>query len=127
MQARGHVVHLREGYIETGGDHRAVAKLVAAAIPPFRALVKNVARLDGISPKALVTQLDLDNFEKGFREALRAAERIVDYVDTMETLMTLQGLGIRDWVGNARMCSACLLLLLVAPDPRRGSGPSHQS
>jgi hypothetical protein len=55
---------------------------VAAAIPPFRALVKNVARLDGISPKALVTQLDLDNFEKGFREALRAAERIVEYVDT---------------------------------------------
>ncbi len=82
VQARGHVVHLREGYIETGGDHKAVAKLVGAAIPPFRALVKNVARLDGISPKALVTQLDLDNFEKGFREALRAAERIVEYVDT---------------------------------------------
>jgi hypothetical protein len=82
VQARGHVMHLREGYIETGGDHKAVAKLVGAAILPFRALVKNVARLDGISPKALVTQLDLDNFEKGFREALRAAERIVEYVDT---------------------------------------------
>ena len=82
VQARGHVVHLREGYIETGGDHKAVAKLVGAAIPNFRALVKNVARLEGISPKALVTQLDLDNFEKGFREALRAAERIVEYVDT---------------------------------------------
>ena len=54
---------------------------MAAAIPPFRALVTNVARLDGISPKALVTQLELDNFEKGFAEALRAAERIVDYVD----------------------------------------------
>ena len=54
---------------------------MAAAVPPFRALVKNVARLDGISPKALVTQLSLDNFEKGFPEALRAAERIVEYVD----------------------------------------------
>lgn len=82
VQARGHVVHLREGYIEAGTDSKAVAKLVAAAIPPFRALVKNVARLEGISPKALVTQLDLANFEKGFPEALRAAERIVDYVDT---------------------------------------------
>jgi hypothetical protein len=81
VQARGHVVHLREGYIEAAGDAKAVAKLVSAAIPPFRALVKNVARLDGISPKALVTQLDLDNFEKGFVEALRAADRIVDYVD----------------------------------------------
>ena len=82
VQARGHVVHLREGYIEAGGDHKAVAKLVAAAILPFRALVKNVARLEGISAKALVTQLDLENFEKGFPEALRAADRIVEYVDT---------------------------------------------
>jgi hypothetical protein len=81
VQARGHVLHLREGYIEAAGDGKAVTKLVSAAIPPFRALVKNVARLEGISPKALVTQLDLDNFEKGFPEALRAAESIVDYVD----------------------------------------------
>jgi hypothetical protein len=81
VQARGHVVHLREGYIQASGDSKVVATLVSAAIPPFRALVKNVARLEGISPKALVTQLDLDNFEKGFPEALRAAERVVDYVD----------------------------------------------
>ena len=82
VQARGHVVHLREGYIESGGDRNAVAKLVSASIPPFRALVKNVARLEAVSPKALVTQLNLENFEKGFPEALRAAERIVEYVDT---------------------------------------------
>jgi hypothetical protein len=81
VQARGHVLHLREGYIEAAGDARRVATLVAAAVPPFRALVKNVARLEGMSPKALVTQLALDNFEKGFPDALRAAERIVDYVD----------------------------------------------
>jgi hypothetical protein len=82
VQARGHLVHLREGYIEAAGDGKAVARLVSAAIPPFRALVKNVARLEGIAPKALVTELDLDNFEKGFPDALRAAERIVEYVDT---------------------------------------------
>lgn len=82
VQARGHVVHLREGYIESAGDTRAIAKLVSAATAPFRALVKNVARLEGISPKALVTQLDLDNFETGFPAAVRAAERIVEYVDT---------------------------------------------
>jgi len=82
VQARGHVLHLRESYIEAGGDGKAVAKLVSAAVAPFRALVKNVARLEGISPKALVTQLNLDNFEKGFPDALRAAERIVEYVDT---------------------------------------------
>jgi hypothetical protein len=81
VQARGHVVHLREGYIEAGGNRKVVESLVAAAILPFRALVTNAARLEGISPKALVTQLGLDNFEKGFPEALRAAERLVDYVD----------------------------------------------
>jgi hypothetical protein len=81
VQARGHALHLREGYIEAAADSRKIAALVAAAVLPFRALVKNVARLDGIAPKALVTQLSLDNFEKGFPEALRAAERIVDYVD----------------------------------------------
>jgi len=82
VQARGHVVHLREGYIEAAGDAKSIAKLVSAAVPPFRALVTNVARLEGIAPKALVTQLSLDNFEKGFPDALRAAERIVEYVDT---------------------------------------------
>jgi hypothetical protein len=81
VQARGHVVHLREGYIEAAGDRKTVDRLVSAAIPAFRALLTNAARLDGVSPKALVTQLNLDNFEKGFPDALRAAERLVDYVD----------------------------------------------
>ncbi len=81
VQARGHVLHLREGYIEAAGDRKAVDKLVAAAVMPFRALVTNAARLDGISAKALVTQLNLENFEKGFAEALKAAEQLVDYVD----------------------------------------------
>ena len=81
VQARGHVLHLREGYIQAAGDRKTVANLVAAAVPAFRGLVKNVARLEGISPKALVTQINLDNFETGFPGALRAAERIVEYVD----------------------------------------------
>ena len=81
MQARGHVLHLREGYIEAAGDQKAITRLVAAAVEPFRALVTNVARLEGIAPKALVTRLALENFEKEFPDALRAAERIVEYVD----------------------------------------------
>jgi hypothetical protein len=81
VQARGHVLHLREGYIQAAGDRKKVSDLVAAAVPTFRGLVTNVARLEGISAKALATQLTLDDFEWGFPEALRAAERIVDYVD----------------------------------------------
>jgi hypothetical protein len=81
VQARGHLVHLREAYIEAAGSRKSVEQLVQAAILPFRALVSNAARLDGISPKALATQISLENFEKGFPEALRAAERLVDYTD----------------------------------------------
>ena len=81
VQARGHVLHLREGYIQAAGDRKKVSDLVTAAVPAFRGLVTNVARLEGISAKALATQLALDDFEWGFPEALRAAERIVDYVD----------------------------------------------
>jgi hypothetical protein len=81
VQARGHVLHLREAYIQAGTDPKAVSNLVAAAAPTFRGLVTNVARLDGISPNALVTQLKLENFEQTFPDALRAAEQVVDYVD----------------------------------------------
>jgi hypothetical protein len=81
VQARGHVLHLREGYIEAAGDGKAVERLVLAAIPPFRALVTNAARLDGASPNALAAQIGIEHFEKGFPEALKAAERLVEYVD----------------------------------------------
>jgi hypothetical protein len=81
VQARGHVLHLREGYIEAAGDGKAVDQLVLAASPPFRALVTNVARLDGGSPNALAAQLGIEHFEQGFPEALKAAERLVEYVD----------------------------------------------
>ena len=56
MQARGHVLHLREGYIEAAGDQKAVAKLVAAAVEPFRALRRQRGPAEGIAPKALVTR-----------------------------------------------------------------------
>ena len=81
VQARGHVMHLREGYVEAGGNRKAVERLVHSSITPFRALVTNAARLGGISPKALVTKLELASFEKSFPEALRAAEKLVEYVD----------------------------------------------
>lgn len=81
VQARGHLVHLREGYIEASGDDAAVARLVSASAVPFRALLANVARLDGSSVDELMKTLDLSYQTKGFPDALRAAERLVEYVD----------------------------------------------
>jgi hypothetical protein len=78
-QARGHLVHLREGYIEAAGDRKAVARLITASGAPFRALVANIARLDGASRDELESRLGLGSGD--FPAALRAAERLVEYVD----------------------------------------------
>jgi hypothetical protein len=47
-QIKSHLVHLREGYIESGGRPADVADLVTAAAPAFTALLRNVARLNGV-------------------------------------------------------------------------------
>jgi hypothetical protein len=78
-QARGHLVHLREGYIEAAGKAKSVTQLVSASDVPFRALVSNIARLDGTSGEQLQIQLGLATTD--FPAALGSAERLVEYVD----------------------------------------------
>jgi hypothetical protein len=48
-QIKSHLLHLREGFIEAGGDPAAVARLIAASAPAFSALLRNVARLNGVT------------------------------------------------------------------------------
>jgi hypothetical protein len=48
LQVKSHLLHLREGYMETGGAPGSVARLVAASAPGFAALLRNVARLTGL-------------------------------------------------------------------------------
>src|SRR6185503_18591968 len=47
VQARSHLLHLREGYIETQGRSDALADLIARSSAPLSALLKSVARLKG--------------------------------------------------------------------------------
>jgi hypothetical protein len=47
VQAKSHLLHLREGYLESGGEAARVAELVAASARPFEALLGHVARLQG--------------------------------------------------------------------------------
>jgi hypothetical protein len=46
VQARGHLLHLREGYLETLGRGDRLAVLVVDSAPAFAALIANLARLD---------------------------------------------------------------------------------
>jgi len=48
VQARSHLLHLREGYLETLGRGDALAVLIARSAAPFAALLKSVARLQGL-------------------------------------------------------------------------------
>jgi hypothetical protein len=48
-QIKSHLLHLREGFIEAGGDPAAVSHLIAASAPAFSALLRNVARLNGVT------------------------------------------------------------------------------
>lgn len=46
VQAKSHLIHLREGYIDTRARPAAVAALVVASAAPFLALLANIARLE---------------------------------------------------------------------------------
>lgn len=48
-QVKSHLLHLREGFIESSGRPTAIADLVAASAPAFASLLRNVARLSGVT------------------------------------------------------------------------------
>ena len=45
LQAKSHLIHLREAYLETGGDPRAVGRMIAASAEGFRRLLENLVTL----------------------------------------------------------------------------------
>src|SRR5262245_17962061 len=47
VQARSHLLHLREGFIDAGGNGNALAVLVVQSAAPLAALVTSVARVEG--------------------------------------------------------------------------------
>jgi len=111
LQAQSHLLHLREAFIESGGSPTAVARLVTSSAPSFTALLRNVARLHGVStgdraevtragaqaagmPEGLVT--DMLNLERqggvqavdvsrSFPEYLASVERLARVIDSWRT------------------------------------------
>jgi hypothetical protein len=45
LQAKSHLIHLREGFLETGGDPKAIARLIGASAESFRRLLLNIVAL----------------------------------------------------------------------------------
>jgi hypothetical protein len=46
LQAKSHLIHLREGFLETAGQPERVVQLIAASSASFRALLSNITRLE---------------------------------------------------------------------------------
>ena len=49
QQAKSHLLHLREAFIESGGRPTDVAELVTTSAPAFTLLLRNVARLNSVN------------------------------------------------------------------------------
>ena len=102
VQAKGHLIHLRQGWLEAAGHDHKLGELLISSSTPLAALLTNVARLTGSQalalegarnaglPEALIASvLDLEgNPERAhdlIREMpayLRAAERLWAFVDS---------------------------------------------
>jgi hypothetical protein len=106
VQARSHLLHLREGYLETRGRADALSDLIVRSAAAFAALIASIARLDGHQagdPAAAARHVErilnvpgsvseitklASGSEIGSAEAVRlfgpylaAVEKLVDHVD----------------------------------------------
>jgi hypothetical protein len=91
VQARSHLLHLREGYIETRGQKKALVHLILHSAPPLAALLRNLGRLNGGSPVdgvlarvALLVNtrgLPADEAQRLFPDYLKAVEHLTNTID----------------------------------------------
>jgi hypothetical protein len=56
VQARSHLIHLREGWLSAAGHRDDLAEMIEASAAPLRALLANIARLQG-EPSSTVDEL----------------------------------------------------------------------
>ena len=61
IQARGHLIHLRQGWIQSGGHQSHLIDVLVRSAAPFRALLSNVARLHAAPHE---TEADLTRFAR---------------------------------------------------------------
>lgn len=95
VQARSHLLHLREDYLETGGRSDALADLIARSAPAFVSLVANVKRLNHAFVAAPVSA-HIERIASGgtvtseharhiFPDYLAASAALVEHIDRLNT------------------------------------------
>jgi hypothetical protein len=78
VQARGHLLHLRQAFMETRGRADALAVLIVRSAPAWASLLQNVARLDGHS-------------SHDRSAAARHVERLLTVTNGVEEIVKLAG------------------------------------
>lgn len=94
VQARSHLLHLREGYLETRGRSDALADLIARSAPAFVALVANVKRLNHAFASGAVAQtieriaaggtVTSEHARQIFPDYLAAVDALVQHIDQLK-------------------------------------------
>ena len=92
VQARSHLLHLRQGYVDARDNADALAVLIVDSAPAFDALLRSLARLQGSAPSgagvsevvALVGVAEISSADalRIFPEYLDAVERLVRAIDS---------------------------------------------
>src|SRR5262245_13310956 len=91
IQARGHLLHLREGFVETRGRSDALAVLIVASAPALAALLASAARLQidaatgilgEVAALAHVREISNAEGERLFPPYLDAVEQLVRRIDS---------------------------------------------
>jgi len=89
VQARSHLLHLREGYVEARGRNDALSVLIVRSAPAWASLLENMARLenrpaatDEVTKLVGVKEISNDEAARIFPSYLDAVERLTKHVDT---------------------------------------------
>ena len=91
VQARSHLLHLREDYLETEGRSDGVAGLIVRSAPALAGLLRNVARMSGAPTPAPVLArvaeiapsgtISSDEAERIFPDYLQGMDQMVNSLD----------------------------------------------
>jgi len=92
VQARSHLLHLREGYVEARGRDDALSVLIVRSAPAWASLLESMARLenkpaaaDEVTKLVGVKEISNDEAARIFPSYLEAVERLTKHVDTWGT------------------------------------------
>lgn len=87
VQARSHLLHLREGYIETAGDSTHTADLVVQSAPALAALLRNVGRMAHAPQPGTVLQRVAELSAGGTISGDEAERLMASYLESLRTLV----------------------------------------